>query len=47
MPSLFDFGHSRGGLIREGGLFTKLDDKSIHDSGISIHPIFCGLNMQC
>ena len=29
---LFNFGPSRGGLIREGGLFTKSSDKDIFGS---------------
>ena len=35
---LFNFGHSRGGLIREGSLFKKLDEKDIYDSFISLLP---------
>ena len=38
---LFNFGHSRGGLlerglIRKGGLFKKLDEEDIYDSFISL-----------
>ena len=32
------FGHSRGGLIREGDLFKKLDKEDVHDSFISLLP---------
>ena len=35
---LFKFGHSRGGLIREGGFFKKLDQKDIYDSFIGLLP---------
>ena len=35
---LFNFGHSRGGLIREGGLFKTLDAEEIYDSFISLLP---------
>ena len=35
---LFNFGYSRGGLIREEGLFKKLDEEAIYDSFISFLP---------
>ena len=41
---LFNFGHSRGGLIREGGLLEsgslikKLDEEDVYDSCISHLP---------
>ena len=36
--SLFDSEHSKGGLLREWGLFRKLDEKDIYDSFISLLP---------
>ena len=34
----FDFGDSRGGLIREGGLFKKLNEEDICGSFINFLP---------
>ena len=34
------------GLIREGGLFKKLDKKDIYESFISFYLIFCRCNIQ-
>ena len=47
---LFNFGPSRGGLDREGGLlerrgtFTKSSDKDIIGSFLFFYPIFCRIN---
>ena len=38
LRGLFDFGHSRGGLIKEGGLFKALDEMGLYDSFISLLP---------
>ena len=38
MGGLINFGHSRGGLIREGGLFKKLGTEDIDDSFIRLLP---------
>ena len=44
LGGLFNFGPSRGGLIREGSLFTKSSDKGIFGSFQFFYPIFCGIN---
>ena len=35
---LFNFGHSRGGLLEREGLFKKLDEEDIYDSFTSLLP---------
>ena len=42
----FNFGRSRGGLIREGDLIIKSNDKDIYDSFYFFYTIFCGFNVQ-